>query len=262
MRILITNDDGIFARGIIELAKCLKKEHDVTVVAPDRERSASSHSLTMDLPLTVKKIDIAEYNGIEAYKVTGTPVDCVKIGLSNIMKEPVDLVLSGINHGGNIGTDIAYSGTVNAALDACMVGIPAIALSQIMSKHSEDLEELFRNTSEIFAELLKQIDLSELKEYIYNINFPETEAIKGLKVCAQGISKYDETFEKRIDPMGRGYYWISGELTKSVYNEENLTDAKYIHEGYITVSPLKWNITENIQLKNTKCKFEKMKLHF
>lgn len=264
MNILITNDDGIHAKGIILLANAVEKAgHHVTVVAPDREKSACSHSFTIDVPLMAK--EAAGYSCTAAYAVTGTPADCVKIGLLQLTEKKVDLVLSGINMGANVGADIAYSGTVGAALEAHMLGIPAVAFSQAMFKRSKiEYTDHLKSAAVLAAQMLEQIDLRELNDFIYNVNFPETEtnAIKGIKCCPQGVNAYESLYEKRIDPFGRDYYWLCGQRIEQEYNEINSTDVKWVLEGYITVTPLRWNQTDEKAMEATKCKMEDVKLHF
>lgn len=263
MKILITNDDGIYSEGIIMVAQQLAQKHEVTVVAPDRERSAVSSALTMDLPLRKKKVSIKDYDGIDAYAITGTPVDCVKMALKHITGE-VDLVVSGINRGGNLGTDIVYSGTVAAAIDACMAGIPAIAVSQKFNhKASADIKDLFACSSSLFATMIEQMDLSLLCNYIYNINFPSMrkEDIKGIKVCSQGVATYSEDYRKEVDPFGREHFWLCGDLLHNEHNDRNQTDIKWIAEGYITLTPLTWNTTMHGAMSDTKCNIGKIKLH-
>lgn len=263
MNILITNDDGIHAQGIIALANAVERAgHCVTVVAPDREKSACSHALTMDMPIMAR--ETAGYPCVDAYAVTGTPADCVKIGMLHLVKRKIDLVLSGINIGSNVGSDIVYSGTVNAAIEANMLGIPAIAFSQaLFGRHKGSKKPNFQESAELAAALLDKIDIDQIKDFIYNINFPaiEKNGIRGIKLCQQGVSAYDGAYEKRTDPFGREYYWISGKRIEAEYNEINSTDVKWIEENYITVTPLKWNQTDYEQLSKSKCKIEGIKLH-
>ncbi|MEG2574538.1 MAG: 5'/3'-nucleotidase SurE [Christensenella sp.] len=265
MNILITNDDGIHAEGIKALAfAAVGAGHNVTVVAPDREKSACSHALTMDLPLTAR--DTLGYpKDIEAYAITGTPADCVKIGMLHLIDEKIDVVLSGINIGANLGSDIVYSGTVNAAIEANMLGIPAIAFSQaLIGRKQVDYTTYFKTAARCAMQLIEKIDVGNMQDFIYNVNFPAVigNEIKGIKFCSQGVSAYDEAYEKRTDPFGRDYYWIGGKMIESEYNEVNNTDVKWIDKGYITITPLKWNQTDLNELEHSKCKIENLKLHF
>lgn len=212
MKILVSNDDGIAANGIRCLAEALAQEHDVYVIAPDRERSAAGHSLTMHTPLRVEEVEA--YHGVKrAWVTTGTPGDCIKIGVSAILgkDEQPDLVVSGINHGPNLGADILYSGTVSCAMEGAMLGIPSIAIS-LASMHYE--YEQFNYPAK-FATLL----LPKLKEFtfpkksILNINIPalDEEDIAGVAITELGRRMFTDKYEKRIDPRGKVYYWLAGE---------------------------------------------------
>ncbi|HBU11661.1 MAG TPA: 5'/3'-nucleotidase SurE [Clostridiales bacterium] len=267
MHIVLTNDDGIHAYGIMALAKRLKNEHTVTVVAPDSERSACSHSITLGKPLSVRNVHRDEYDGICAYSVNGTPADCVKLATSALIEKKIDLILSGVNLGSNLGTDIAYSGTVNAALEGTICGVPSIALSQRIDGPGvaeAELRRLFDQSADITAALIGQIDMRQLKDCIYNINFPAVErsGIRGIKLCSQGISAYDSVFQKQDDPFGREFYWICAVPNDVGYNEEHETDVYWAHKGYITITPLAWNDTYHAAFPDEKCKSEDVKLRF
>lgn len=265
MNILLTNDDGVYAQGIIALAKFLKIDHRVFVVAPDVERSGCSHSITLERPLSAKRATILEYDGVEAYAINGTPADCVKIGLDVLVKEEIDLVVSGINFGANLGTDIAYSGTVNAALEGCICGVPSIAVSQRLSFPIDHAERpvLLEISAQLTAQMIGDMDFSRLDGYIYNINFPALpkERIKGIRVCEQGISWYDSVYKKQNDPFGREHYWIFAEKNRGTYNDEHETDVKWSEDGFVTVTPLAWNDTCQAAMEQTKCNIENIKLH-
>lgn len=261
MKILVTNDDGIYAEGIILLCRQLAKRHEVVAVAPDRERSASSSCLSLGQPLRKKSVTISEYAGMEAYSVTGTPVDCVKMGLHHIAPD-ADLVISGINMGSNLGMDITYSGTVGAALDACMEGLPAIAFSQFHRMGGPDMPALLETAAALSAEIVDSIDTKQLDGYIYNFNFPSVprEQIRGVKVCPQGIMSYDEPLRRETDHYGREHYWLSGRPVPNEHNEAHGTDVKWIMEDYITLTPLQWNLTARDAMEPAKCNIEKIKL--
>ncbi len=263
MRILITNDDGVYAPGIVALANAFATQHDVTVVAPDQERSACGRAMTIDKPLSMRKIEIEEYVNCEVYATSGTPTDCVKLGTFEVMKRGVDLVLSGINLGTNVATDIAYSGTVNAAMEGCVLGYPSIALSQKLAGSMENKKELYQKSAVCALELIGQMDIQALKNYIYNINFPACigHKVAGIKTCPHGVCNYGDDYEKRIDPFGRIYYWPSGKMKESEYNKENSTDIYWLEQGFVTVTPLTWNTTAIDKLDDTKCKLDKLKLH-
>jgi 5'-nucleotidase len=258
MRILIVNDDGINAGGIKTLADKVAAKHDVTVVAPDSERSATSHSITIHKPLRAKKIVPAGMEGIPCYVIDGLPVDCTKVGITHIMHSDVDLVVSGINHGSNMGSDILYSGTVSAALDAIIMGYPAMAVS-IASFSPEHLE----SAAEI---ALRLIDSGMLKEQpdgvLYNLNVPDLPLgeIKGLRVTRQGRTMYKDSVDVRNDPRGNEYIWMSGELIESSVIDD--TDVSVVNQGYASITPIKYDLTDKEQIDYLNCMIQKIKFHF
>ena len=239
MRILVTNDDGINALGIRVLAQTLAKEHEVTVIAPDVERSGVSHSLTFYNTLKYGRAGFP--GGIEAYHVFGTPSDCVKFGFGHILKTRPDLVVSGINRGGNLGTDIMYSGTVAAALEAVYLGVQAIAISA--SSYSEGNESHYKAAADY---LLK--DLGRLLAFklpygtLFNINVPpETvRGFKGVKFTPAGVQEYDDEYYP--DEKEEGSYRLRG---KPVHHGRNPADCdiEWIKQGYITVTPVFYDMT-------------------
>ncbi len=266
MNILITNDDGIHSAGIILLARRLSKAHNVFVVAPDTERSGAAHSITLMSPLAVKRVEYSEYEGITAYSVTGTPADCVLLGATSLLEEKMDLIISGINLGSNIGTNIAYSGTANAAMEGLILGYPSLALSQMVEgrENRQDFPAYFEAGADIVAQMLEGMDVSTLKEYLLNINFPAIQKryIKGVKLCEQGINEYDTKYEKETDVFGRDLYKMRGYRNDTTYNEENLTDVYWVREGYITVTPLTWRNCASSCFGDAKCKIDNLKLQF
>lgn len=266
MNILITNDDGVYSQGIIFLARRLQGEHNVFVVAPDTERSGASHSITLMSPLAVKRVYCSEYEGITAYSVMGTPADCVLLGATSLLDEKMDLIISGINLGSNIGTNIAYSGTANAAMEGLILGYPSLAVSQMVEGKGkyEDFPPFFEAAADITAQLIAGIDISTLKDYLLNINFPfvQRRDIKGVKLCAQGINEYDTIYEKETDAFGRDLYKMRGVKNNTTYNEENLTDVKWVRDGYMTVTPLTWKNCAADYMEEAKCKIDNLKLHF
>lgn len=248
MRLLISNDDGIFAQGIRNLANALTSAgHEVTVVCPDRERSATGHSLTIHQPIRAELVTNIFHESITAWACSGTPADCVKLGLWALMETRPDLVLSGINHGPNLGTDVVYSGTVSAAMEGIVEGIPSIAFS-LGSFTTQD----FSVAAKYAQTLVGQIAAQPLGPMLLNVNIPavSAEEIVGVKICRQGIRRYVDIFEKRTDPRGKTYYWLAGELLEDV--EESITpylphdiptDVQAIRDNYITVTPLHYNLT-------------------
>lgn len=238
MRILITNDDGINARGIMSLVKEILKKHEVIVVAPREEKSAASHSISIHNPIKVREEKL-ENLSCKAYSVVGTPADCTQVGLS-LLNEKVDLVISGINRGLNCGTDILYSGTVSAAIEASIYNVPAIAVSLEVDfeKDNEDYTLAAKWASKI-------VDIAEEKylkgNVVLNLNIPslKDEEIKGLKVCRIGKSTYKTDYillEENEDKV----YKMKGVRNKV---EETDSDLYYIEKGYVTLTPLHFDFT-------------------
>ena len=253
MRLLISNDDGIFSIGVRTLANTLAAAgHQVTVVCPDRERSATGHGLTLHQPIRANLVEGVFDPKITAWSCSGTPADCVKLALWSLLDEKPDFVFSGINHGANLGTDVLYSGTVSAAMEGIIEGIPSLALS-LTSFSAKD----FQPAANYARDLLKHLIENPLKElFLLNINVPPvSEAeIKGAKITRQGIRRYIEVFEKRTDPRGKIYYWLAGEVVEELEDpdgdRETQTDVEAIRENYITVTPLQYNKKELPKLKS------------
>lgn len=233
MNILIVNDDGINATGIRELAKELQKEHCVTIIAPDKQRSACSHSITLNGTLFVKKHDYKDITG-ECYSISGTPADCTRIGITTICKRKIDMIVSGINEGYNLGSDILYSGTVSAAIEGAINDIPSVAIS------CDGTRDGYEHTCKHILQLVNDIYKLQYKNIVYNINIPTGPDIKGVKVCSIGERKYDNVFLKTEDNDIGTVYKLSGSL---IENNDYNTDVFFIRKGYITVSPLKYDMT-------------------
>ena len=233
MNILISNDDGIEAAGLKSLARAFSKLHKVTIVAPDREQSATSHSLTLQRPLRVKKINS------NSYSVDGTPTDCINLAVNGILNKKPDLVVSGINHGPNMGDDITYSGTVSAAMEGTLLGIPSIAVSIVARK------EFKFNVSAEFALYLAKIILRKglPPDTLLNVNMPNLprKLIKGVAVTHQGKRIYEDLVFKKHDPRGAEYYWIGGGDAK--WEKSNGTDFEAIEKGMISITPLHLDLT-------------------
>ncbi|MDX2244331.1 MAG: 5'/3'-nucleotidase SurE [Leptolyngbyaceae cyanobacterium bins.302] len=247
MNLLISNDDGIQAIGIRTLANQLAAAgHQVTVVCPDRERSATGHGLTLHQPIRANPVEALFHPSVRAWACSGTPADCVKLALWALLDQKPDLVLSGINHGANLGTDVLYSGTVSAAMEGLVEGIPAIAFS-LTSFTSRD----FAPAAHFAQTLVAQLEVCPLAELLLlNVNVPAVSQseIAGVAVTRQGIRRYVDVFEKRIDPRGKTYYWLAGELLEDVedspdFAEYAMTDVQAIRQNYITVTPLQYNLT-------------------
>lgn len=252
MKLLISNDDGVYALGIRTLANTLAQAgHQVTVVCPDRERSATGHGLTLHDPIRVVQMDHVFHPAIEAWACSGTPSDCVKLAIWALLKEKPDFVLSGINHGSNLGTDVLYSGTVSAAMEGVIEGIPSIAFSLTSFESKE-----FQPAADFACTLVQQLEKDPLPELmLLNVNVPaiEPHEIRGAIVTRQGVRRYTDVFEKRVDPRGKIYYWLSGELLEDIDDpdvpNDVPTDVEAIRDQYITVTPLHYNLTSPLGLK-------------
>ena len=246
MRILISNDDGIFSNGIQTLTKRLSQEADyqVYVVAPDRERSATGHALTLHDPLRVEEVALPG-NAKGAWSTTGTPSDCVKFGISALLPEVPDLIVSGINHGPNLANEILYSGTVSAAMEGAFLKIPSIAVSLAGYGYND-----FSVAAEFIARLLRVLPAMKLPgKTLLNVNVPAIPAseIKGVAVTELGVRLYDDHFDKRMDPRGRVYYWLSGHAVEE--SREEGTDTWAILNQMISITPIAFNMTNRETLK-------------
>ncbi len=258
MRLLISNDDGIFALGIKTLADTLALAgHEVTVVCPDRERSATGHGLTLHDPIRAEIVTDVFHPSIKAWACSGLPADCVKLALGALLDKFPDFVLSGINQGANLGTDVLYSGTVSAAMEGTIEGIPSIAFSLTSFSHQD-----FTPAAEFAKTLMSHLEQHPLTEAVLlNINIPPvpTAEIAGVKITRQGIRRYFDTFQKRVDPRGKTYYWLSGEVVQDLEQPEQLhlppeieTDVQAIKRNYITIVPLQFNLTSAVGIYNLK----------
>ncbi len=238
MKILVSNDDGIGSQGIYELVQELKKIGEVTVVAPLTEQSAVGHAITMKSPLRVTKY--YKNNEFFGYAVDGTPADCVKMGVRNILKEIPDIVVSGINHGSNAATALIYSGTVSAAREAAIMDIPAIAVS--VTSHDAKHFLYTAKVAAHFCNLVKEKGLR--KGTLLNINVPDVpeSEIRGIVLTKQGRTKWEDTYECRQDPYGKDYYWLIGDLV--VLDTEFDTDQVAVMNNYVSVSPIHFDLTD------------------
>lgn len=232
MLILVTNDDGVRSPGLRALAECMQDIGDVFVVAPDRNRSAVGHALTLDLPLRAEEIK----TGI--FAVDGTPTDCVNLGIHGLLKKRPDLVVSGINLGSNIGDDITYSGTVSAALEAALMGLPAFAVSlDCRQFHGDDLATA-STFSRHLAETIRKNGLP--RGTFLNVNVPAG-GCAGVSLTRQGKRRYGEAVVCNKDPRGRHYYWIGG--SEVGFEDIPGTDCSALRDGMISVTPLHTNLT-------------------
>ncbi len=238
MKILVTNDDGIDSHGIQQLANALKEIGDVTVIAPRTEQSAVGHAITMKIPLRV-----TEYykNGdFFGYAVEGTPADCVKIGIRNILKSPPDLVVSGINHGSNTAINIIYSGTVSAAREAAIMDIPSIAMS--ITSHNPKHFDYACDTAKHLSRIVAEKGLR--RGTLLNVNVPDLpqDEVAGMLMTTQGKSKWDDIYEERKDPYGKSYFWLTGTLTET--DKVLGTDQFAILNNYVSVTPIHFDLTD------------------
>jgi 5'-nucleotidase len=254
MRYLLTNDDGIYARGLSTLYDELSKDADCLIVAPEVEQSAVGHAITLFRPLMVRQ---AGKNGrFLGYAVAGTPADCVKIGIRELSDAPVDLVVSGINKGANVGINVLYSGTVSAATEGIILGVPSIAVSLDTHKDA-DFSFAAKFAREIATFMIKNKSVSGMA---LNVNIPANpeNEIKGIAVTRQGRARLMEDFDKRIDPRDNIYYWLAGETQIST-EESADSDASALRRGMISITPLYYDLTRYNALENLA---EKVTRHF
>ena len=234
MRILCTNDDGYLALGMEVLASAARNLGSVTVVAPDREQSASSNSLTLHHPLRVRRTTDG------ALVVDGTPTDCVILAVNALLDERPDVCFSGINHGSNMGEDVLYSGTVAGAMEATVIGIPAISVS-LAGDRFEDLAAWEDIVTSVLREIIAKDDFSA--DTLFNVNLPPIDPaqVKGVRITSLGKRRYSDSVTKAVDPSGREYYWIGGgEVSWTGAKDSDFTA---IREGYISVTPLHLDLT-------------------
>lgn len=240
MNILISNDDGIYSNGIYELAKRMSRLGKVAVVAPDREQSAIGHAITIHKPLRCSKIKLKELD-IDAWQVNGTPADCIKLGVETLLDTRPDLIISGINNGENLGTDIIYSGTVSAAIEGSIFNISSIAVS-----YEKRGETDFALAAEVAVNIIEEVlNIDTEDNILLNINIPEIENIydlKGVKITKLGVKKYRNNFKERKDPRGNSYYWLAGELIEDEIGED--TDIYAVRKGFASITPLHTDMTD------------------
>ena len=237
--ILIVNDDGIQSPGIQALAQAMECLGSVTIVAPDQEQSAKSHSITLHDPIRLKSVNLNR--GLKGWSVKGTPVDCAKIALKSLFKKKPDLLISGINLGSNLGKNLIYSGTISAAYEGTILGIPSAAIS-LDSCQAKDFTVAKKVSTSIATYLLKN---KLPKGIMLNVNIPyiRKNNIKGFRITKQGRSSFIDTFEKRVDPRGRSYFWIKGKIKNIDSSIEY--DGEAILNGYVSITPIDFELTNN-----------------
>lgn len=247
--ILVTNDDGITAPGIRALISVMSEIGTVIVVAPDKPQSAMGHAITLNSTLFINKVSI-ENAEITEYSCSGTPVDCVKLAVNEILHRKPDLCVSGINHGSNSSINVIYSGTMSAAVEAGIEGIPAIGFSLLDYDWNADFDAIKSSIRKITLEVLEK---GMPENIVLNVNFPKLKEneIKGIKICRQAKAIWMEKFDKRITPQGKDYYWLTGKFVNQDKGED--TDEWALENGYISVVPVQFDLTAHhtIQQLNT-----------
>lgn len=250
VKLLITNDDGIYAEGIQLLSKVLFESgrYSLKIIAPDHERSAVGHAITMHRPLRVEQAHFLHNPALTGWSVNGTPSDCVKLAVEALFEEKPDLIISGINRGSNLGTDVLYSGTVSAAVEGVILGLPAVAISLTEVVESKD----FIFAAEFVRDLIPHLIAKGLPAgTLLNINVPPGgSAIKGARVTRLGTRRYRNSFDRRTDPRGLIYYWLAGELIEG--DEEENSDVRAIRDGYISITPVHFDLTNDAIIPDLK----------
>jgi len=238
-QILVTNDDGITSRGIRKLVELMQQLGDVIVVAPDSPQSGMGHAITVGDTLRITPTDI--FKGVDAYKCSGTPADCVKMAKHHVLKDKApDLVVSGINHGSNTSISVLYSGTMSAAIEAAIENMPAIGFSLCDYAPGAAMDHVDEYVLRLAREALKK-DMGH--NVALNVNFPaeQTEPIKGMKICRQANARWQENFDRRFDPYGREYFWMTGNFENHDKGEDN--DEWAIANNYVSVVPCQFDLT-------------------
>ena len=238
--ILVTNDDGISASGIRNLIRIMNDFGDVVVVAPDGPQSAMGHAITIDSTLRCDNI-IVDKGPQKEYACSGTPVDCVKLAVNQLLERKPDLCVSGINHGSNSSINVIYSGTMSAAVEGALEGIPSIGFSLLDYANDADFSE-----AELYIRKVTQsvFDKGMDKGVCLNVNIPkikDNQSIKGIKICRQASANWEEQFEKRVDPKGRIYYWLTGKFVN--YDKGTDTDEWALANHYVSIVPVQFDIT-------------------
>lgn len=247
MRILISNDDGIFAEGIKILAQHLKEIADIYIAAPQSERSGTSHGLTTMLPIRATRCPLHGLTD-HAWAIDGTPVDCVKLAIDVLMPERPDIVISGINHGPNLGTDIIYSGTVAAAMEGYLNGYPALAVSAAGIRKGKGVGN-YHYAADLAVKICRQMAERDFKpRLLLNVNVPgnRPEEVRGVVYTRMGWRWYTEPFAKRVDPRGHEYYWLQGEFDDRNCGEGS--DVEASNQGFATITPIQADFTNYAML--------------
>ncbi len=236
--ILVTNDDGFTAKGIKSLIDAVSEFGDLLIVAPDKPQSGMGHAITVNEPLRISKSDYFE--GHDLIICSGTPVDCIKMGIYKSKDRMPDLIVSGINHGSNVATNVLYSGTMSAAVEGALEGIPSIGFSLLDYDMDADFEPSMHFVKKIVKEAL---DNKMEKGICLNVNIPKLplSEIKGVKICRQARAFWDDTFDERTDPLGKQYYWLAGEFNDHDNGED--TDMFALDSNYVSIVPTQFDMT-------------------
>lgn len=236
--ILITNDDGVTAPGLATLVKAMKPLGELIVVAPDSPQSGMGHAITIHDPIRLDEVNVFE--GVRAFQCSGTPVDCVKLAVDKVLHKRPDLCVSGINHGSNSSINVIYSGTMSAAMEAAIEGIPAVGFSSLNYDFHGDMSGP-EKYSGMIARLVLEKGLPD--HGLLNVNFPNMppDQFKGIRFCRQAKAKWQEEFNERKDPRGRPYYWLTGKFVNSDQGED--TDEWALKNGYVSVVPVSYDFT-------------------
>jgi 5'-nucleotidase len=247
--ILITNDDGVTAPGIMNLVEAVKDLGKIVVVAPDKPQSGMGHAITIGQPLRLHKI--SNIDNIDIWSCTGTPVDCVKLAVDKVLHRKPDICLSGINHGANHSINVIYSGTMSAAVEAAIESIPSVGFSLLDYRIDADFTGARKYVRIIVEKMLKsKLD----KHTVLNVNIPSVavELLKGIKICKQAYAKYEEDFIERNDPHGKMYYWLTGQFVN--FDKAKDTDVWALDHNYVSVVPVQFDLTNYV----LKTKLEKL----
>jgi 5'-nucleotidase len=242
--ILVTNDDGISAKGLFSLFEAVKGFGEVVIVAPDSPQSGMGHAITINNPLRLDKVEI--FDDVLAYSCSGTPVDCVKLGIYEVLKQKPDLIVSGINHGSNTSTNVLYSGTMSAAVEGAMENIPSIGFSLCNFDSDADFSVAQKVVEQVVQKVLKE---GMPEETCLNVNIPDVsfENFNGIKLCHQAKAFWEDSFDKRVDQFGRPYFWLTGHFLDQ--EKTNDTDLYWIDKGFASIVPTQFDMTAYKALK-------------
>ncbi|MGA1249365.1 MAG: 5'/3'-nucleotidase SurE [Candidatus Kapaibacteriota bacterium] len=248
MNILVTNDDGIDSPGILALAQAMQEIGNVTVIAPDRQQSAVGHALTVSAPL--RAVPFQRNGGLFGFAVNGTPADCVKLGVSTLLDIKPDLVVSGINHGANTSVNVMYSGTVSAATEAMMIGLPALAVSLTSFSLEADMSAAAKYARQVAGSML---EWGMNRDTILNMNVPaiSPDEVKGMRITRLSNSYWDDSYDSRKDPMGREYHWIVGTYQTPEAQDVD-TDDGAVRNGWVSLTPIHYDLTHRKEVERLK----------